>query len=48
VLLGAEADELATAFDDLWRRQWGILWRIGSLIERLLGIRRVVIEVAPA
>ena len=48
VLEGAEADEFAAAFHDLWRRQWGLVWRIGSLIEQLRGTRRVVIEVAPA
>ncbi len=47
VLEGPEAAELAAAFDALWTRQWGLLWRLGSFIERLRGVQRVVIEVEP-
>jgi PPOX class probable F420-dependent enzyme len=47
VLDGSEAQEMATAFNELWTRQFGLTWRIGSLVERLRRIERVVIEIEP-
>lgn len=45
ILEGAEAAEIAAAFDELWVRQFGLMWRIGKAIERLRRMRRVAIEI---
>jgi PPOX class probable F420-dependent enzyme len=47
VLDGSEAREMATAFNELWTRQFGLMWRMGSLVERLRRIERLVIEIEP-
>lgn len=45
ILEGAEAAEIAAAFDALWTRQFGVMWRIGKAIERLRNMHRVAIEI---
>ena len=45
ILEGAEAAEIAVAFDELWTRQFGLIWRIGKAIERLRQMPRVAIEI---
>lgn len=47
VLKGADAERIASAFNALWTRQFGLLWWVGSRIERLRGLRRAVIEIFP-
>ena len=47
ILRGDEAAALASAFDDLWTRQFGPLWWVQKRIERLRGMKRVVIEIVP-
>ena len=48
VLAGAEAEELLAAFRRAWRRQYGPLYGLMALVERLRGVERCVIEVTPA
>lgn len=45
ILEGAEAAEIASAFDELWTRQFGIMWRVGKAIERLRRMERAAIEI---
>ena len=47
ILAGPESERMAVAFNELWSRQFGPLWWVSSRIERLRGLRRVVIEIAP-
>lgn len=45
ILEGPEAAEIAAAFDELWTRQFGLVWRIGRAIERLRKMHRAAIEI---
>lgn len=47
LLSGAERAAQAKAFDELWLKQFGLMWRIGRAIERLRGVERAVIEITP-
>ena len=47
VLTGDAAAPIAAAFDALWTRQFGVIWRVSSAIERLRRVERVVIEISP-
>ena len=48
VLAGDEGARMAAAFDAFWTKQFGLFWRVGRAVERLRGLKRVVIEIAPA
>jgi PPOX class probable F420-dependent enzyme len=45
ILEGAEAADIAAAFDELWTRQFGLMWRVGKGIERLRRMKRAAIEI---
>lgn len=45
ILEGAEAAEIASAFDELWTGQFGIMWHVGKAIERLRRMERAAIEI---
>ena len=48
VLAGAEADAMKEAIRRAWRRQYGPLYGLMALVERLRGIERCVIEITSA
>ena len=48
VLAGAEAAAMQEAFRRAWRQQYGPLYGLMALVERLRGIERCVIEITPA
>ena len=48
VLGGPEAAAMNAQFGRLWRRQYGPLYFVMALVERLRGVERCVIEVTPA
>ncbi len=45
ILVGPEAAAIGAAFNELWTRQFGLMWRIGKAIERLRGMKRAAIEI---
>ena len=48
VLAGAEAEVMKEAFRRAWRQQYGPLYGLMALVERLRGIERCVIEITSA
>ena len=48
VLAGAEAEAMQEAFRRVWRQQYGPLYGLMALVERLRGIERCVIEITSA